>query len=135
MVLVGAAGFEPATSCSQTRGEPIARGGTESLPVAAHGAADVADVQKSQKEAGVRQLFATDLLRTCESLGGGTVEGRVDFADGTLLNVRQVAAYLGLCTATVYKLCSRGGLPHVRVSNAVRVRRGDLAEFLGRNQR
>ena len=47
-----------------------------------------------------------------------------------LLSVRQVAARLGVSTATVYALVERGGLPHVRISNAIRVLPGDLATFL-----
>ena len=41
-----------------------------------------------------------------------------------LLTVRQVAARLGVSTSTVYKLCREGRLPHVRVSNAIRVEPG-----------
>jgi excisionase family DNA binding protein len=47
-----------------------------------------------------------------------------------LLSVRQVAGKLGVCTATVYALCARGALPHVRVLNAIRVAPGDLEEFV-----
>jgi excisionase family DNA binding protein len=38
-----------------------------------------------------------------------------------MLSVREVAARLGVCTSTVYKLCNEGKLAHVRVSNAIRV--------------
>jgi len=51
-----------------------------------------------------------------------------------LLSVRYVAARLGVSTATVYKLVARGALPHVRVSNAIRVRPADLDTFV-ENQR
>jgi excisionase family DNA binding protein len=47
-----------------------------------------------------------------------------------LLSVRQVAARLGVCTATVYALCARGALPCVRVLNAIRVAPGDLEALL-----
>ncbi len=47
-----------------------------------------------------------------------------------LLSVRQVAGQLGVCTATVYALCAKGALPHVRVLNAVRVAPGDLEAFV-----
>ncbi len=43
-----------------------------------------------------------------------------------LLTVREVAAQLGVCTATVYRLCEIGELPHVRISDAIRVRPADL---------
>ena len=44
------------------------------------------------------------------------------------LTVKEIAQHLKVCTATVYKLVDRGVLPHLRVLNAVRVRRGDLEE-------
>jgi excisionase family DNA binding protein len=44
--------------------------------------------------------------------------------------VREVAALLGVCTATVYALCERGELLHVRVSNAIRITRRDLDTFV-----
>jgi len=40
--------------------------------------------------------------------------------------VRQVADRLGVSAATVYALCGRGELAHLRVSNAIRVRVEDL---------
>ena len=47
-----------------------------------------------------------------------------------LLAVGEVAAELGVCTATVYRLCERGDLPHVRIINSIRVRPRDLAAFV-----
>ncbi len=38
-----------------------------------------------------------------------------------LLTVREVAAVLRVCGATVYRLCAKNALEHVRISNAVRV--------------
>ena len=51
-----------------------------------------------------------------------------------LLSVRQVASQLGVCTATVYALCAKGALPHVRVLNAIRVAPSDLEAFLERRR-
>ncbi|RYZ13050.1 MAG: DNA-binding protein [Myxococcaceae bacterium] len=51
-----------------------------------------------------------------------------------LLTVREVAERLAICTATVYRLCERGDLLHVRVSNAIRVRPADVDAFLARGQ-
>ena len=48
----------------------------------------------------------------------------------TLLTAKEVAAILGVCTATVYKLTASGALPHLRVLNAVRVTEEDLERFL-----
>ena len=50
----------------------------------------------------------------------------------TLLTVREVAAYLQVSTATVYELCARGKLRHVRVLNAIRVAPLDLWGLLWR---
>jgi excisionase family DNA binding protein len=44
----------------------------------------------------------------------------------TLLSVREVAAYLAVSTKTVYALCARGKLRHIRVLNAIRVAPEDL---------
>ena len=47
-----------------------------------------------------------------------------------LLSVGEVAARLGVSTATVYKLVERGTLGHVRVSNAIRVDARALEQFI-----
>jgi len=43
-----------------------------------------------------------------------------------LLRVAEVAEQLGICAATVYRLCERGELPHVRIVNSIRIRPADL---------
>jgi excisionase family DNA binding protein len=47
-----------------------------------------------------------------------------------LLTGGEVAATLGVCRATVYKLCERGELPHVRISNAIRFKSGAAEAFI-----
>jgi excisionase family DNA binding protein len=47
-----------------------------------------------------------------------------------LLRVAEVAEHLGVSTATVYKLCEVGALPHVRIVDSIRVRPSDLAVFV-----
>jgi excisionase family DNA binding protein len=47
-----------------------------------------------------------------------------------LLTVREVAAQLHVHPSTVYALCERGALPHLRVSHAIRIRAEDLEAFL-----
>jgi excisionase family DNA binding protein len=49
---------------------------------------------------------------------------------GRLLRVAEVAEQLGVCNATVYRLCESGELPHLRVVNSIRVRPRDLAEYV-----
>ena len=46
------------------------------------------------------------------------------------MSVRQVAAQLGVCTATVYRLFDRGELPHVRILDSIRVAPDDLRRFI-----
>jgi excisionase family DNA binding protein len=47
-----------------------------------------------------------------------------------LLSVRQAAALLGLCTATVYEYCASGKLRHMRVASAIRITSSALEEFV-----
>jgi DNA binding domain, excisionase family len=47
-----------------------------------------------------------------------------------LLTVREVAERLRVRPVTVYRLCERGELAHVRVSNAIRVRPEDVQAFI-----
>jgi excisionase family DNA binding protein len=52
-----------------------------------------------------------------------------------LLTVAEVVEHLGVCNATVYRLCETGDLRHVRVVHSIRIRPQDLAAFLaGRTQ-
>ncbi len=50
-----------------------------------------------------------------------------------LLSVREVARQLRVSTATLYRLCERGELRHVRVSNAIRIAPAHIEGFLHRN--
>jgi len=47
-----------------------------------------------------------------------------------LLSLARVAAQLGVCRTTAYRLCERGELPHIRVSNAIRVSPDAFAAYL-----
>ncbi len=48
-----------------------------------------------------------------------------------LLPVAEVARILGVCDATVYKLCARGHLGHVRILNAIRVPPASVDALVG----
>jgi excisionase family DNA binding protein len=52
-----------------------------------------------------------------------------------LLTVRQVAARLHACRATIYSMVERGDLPHIRIGNAVRFAPSDLVAALERHRR
>jgi len=47
-----------------------------------------------------------------------------------LLSVRDVAAYLNVSTATVYKLAHSGVMPFVRILGSLRFRSKDLESFI-----
>jgi excisionase family DNA binding protein len=53
----------------------------------------------------------------------------------SLLSVRQVAKLLGVCPATVYRLCDQRKLPHFRVLNAIRIDPRAVKAFLSRSRR
>jgi excisionase family DNA binding protein len=50
------------------------------------------------------------------------------------MTVPEVAKRLGVCRSTVYQLCERGELRHLRVSNAIRVPVRALAEYIRRSR-
>lgn len=45
-------------------------------------------------------------------------------------NKRKVAEQLAVPAWRVYQLCEDGELPHVRITNSIRVRPDDLGEFI-----
>ena len=51
---------------------------------------------------------------------------------GKIVSPREAAALLGVNRETIYRLCARGELLHVRVGAALRV---DLAGFLAQRRR
>ena len=68
-------------------------------------------------------------------LDGPATDDEVVQAVGKLLTVRQVAKVLGVCPATVYRLCRRGELAHYRVRNAIRVDLTEVKAMLQRSRR
>jgi len=79
----------------------------------------------SQCLAPVSSPFAAPVLQTSM---GGAASPRVALG---LMRVGEVAERLGVSTATVYALCKRGALRHVRVANAIRVPEAALLAFIG----
>jgi len=55
---------------------------------------------------------------------------RLELPVEPLLSIKEVATQLGVCRAVAYRLCERGELPHVRISNAIRVAAAALAAYL-----
>jgi len=68
----------------------------------------------SHRVAGIRKLSPP--LDKFQDLAPVTLS----FAD-RLLTVREVAGFLRVSTRTVYELCEKGRLQHVRIANAIRV--------------
>src|SRR5262245_61641189 len=63
-----------------------------------------------------------DFVPFPRSLGPSVVQG-------PLLTVREAASYLRVCSDSVYRLCARGIIAHVRVSNAIRIPAAALREL------
>jgi excisionase family DNA binding protein len=75
----------------------------------------------------------------CKSLAASllhkkSTEGERTHWSTPLLSVRETARLLGVCAATVYKLCASGELPHSRILNAIRIVPADLAAFVVRKR-
>jgi excisionase family DNA binding protein len=49
---------------------------------------------------------------------------------GALLTIAEVAQRLRVCNQTVYRLCQRGALVHVRIIDSIRVRPADLDAYI-----
>jgi excisionase family DNA binding protein len=82
-----------------------------------------AESSSSQEIGTFRRNFVSPLSPSFEVISEG---------EGHLLTVREVAARLSVSTATIYALCDRGELPHIRISNAIRISPADLETFLNR---
>jgi excisionase family DNA binding protein len=105
--MVGATGFEPATTCTPS----AVTGRAGSVPTSQGLGKTRGDVPRgtgvSPGFAGDRRSFAASLLL---ALGDADC----------LLTVADVARRLRVSRATVYKLVAEGKLPHVRIGNSIR---------------
>jgi excisionase family DNA binding protein len=52
-----------------------------------------------------------------------------------LLSVKDAAKWLNVRERTVYRLCEKGALAHVRLGNTIRFRPEDLEQFIERYRR
>jgi excisionase family DNA binding protein len=126
LAMVGVAGFEPTTSCSQTAGSAVAGARSGSQGVGMIQERDRAGVQPSQALTANRRDFTSPVLP--RQTGGRRLRS-TDSGD-ELLTIKEIAAQLKISTATVYKLVDSGALRHSRILNAVRVSRRDLHEYV-----
>ncbi len=127
--MVGATGFEPVTTCTPRNagGRPAVT--SPSQPVVNTRVSSNGVVQPSHPVPQDPKIFAASLL-----LGSAPVALKAS-GSGRLLTVRDVEERLGVCRATVYRLCEQGELRVFRFhgSPALRVvplggvgRRGEL---------
>jgi hypothetical protein len=108
---------------------------------------DARDSERSRRRARTSRLasrggsrFSASTARSAAETEAATFEGmaadsEVGRSAWPLLSVRQVAKMLGVCPATVYRLCDRGELPHFRVLNATWIDPGDLKSIVARGRR
>jgi excisionase family DNA binding protein len=111
MISAGWTGLEPAASGVTVRKGGIAGGSSSVQPIKMVQSRPTGRVQKSQRLAPILDGLLTTFLQR-------------------FMTVAQVAERLGVCRSTVYQLCERGELRHVRVSNAIRVPGPALREYL-----
>ena len=106
--------------------EPLAFGFVEDIHVSSNSCKDVqacantgsVSDEKSknvQIHASLSKDFAGSLL------DGMAIASEAHRSFRPLLSVRQVATLLGVCSASVYRLCDQGELLHFRVLNAIRI--------------
>jgi excisionase family DNA binding protein len=116
VTLAGWTGLEPAASGVTARAPGIGGVSSELQTIETIGTADASHADNFQRFA----PFSRSLLTT--------------FLQG-FMTVPETAQRLGVSRPTVYQLCERSELRHVRVSNAIRVPRTAIAEYLRRRLR
>jgi len=121
-------GFEPLTYGSGVALEGSAPVSSASQPVGIIRKGEGGGVQPSHPLAPVRTPFGPMVVQ-----GSSDHQRRLTLVRGgpaRLLTVRDVADWLGVCTAVVYALVADGRLRHLRVSNAIRIAPADLTVFV-----
>jgi excisionase family DNA binding protein len=122
---VGAAGFEPTTPGFGGETRTLVGGSNGTQAVGIVGARGDDGSGGEHGLAANRREFGAHLVPR-SMVGAGLAHERL----GELLTVQEVARTLRVCTATVYRLCERGEIAHLRVSNAIRVAADDLQAYL-----
>jgi len=122
-LVVGETGFEPATPWSRTAIEGFSPRETAIPGVASPGnPEDRSAFQDTQST-------SCDDLRSKICRPGVAIE-KAPGLELPLLSIKEVAAQLGVCRAVAYRLCEDGELPHIRISNAIRVAPAAVAAYL-----
>ena len=115
--------------------EPVAFGFVEGIHVSSNTCKDVQARANTGSVSDEKSQNVQAHASLSKNLAGSLLDGTAtDGEDGRsvrpLLSVRQTAKLLGVCAATVYRLCKRGELPHFRVLNAIRVDIQDVKAIL-----
>ena len=121
--MVGATGFEPATTCTPKLEGAFVPVFTDSqspqvFAIVEDGRSKIA--HSFALNSPDPQSFTTRLLPDFE---------RLILSPGAMMTVREVAAELRVCRATVYKLVARGALGAIRIVNSIRVARTEVDRF------
>jgi excisionase family DNA binding protein len=118
-------GFEPTTFSLGRDARGVPSSGTPSQVVPTIHNLSTSPVHGSQPVTAFTKPFVTRLLP------GGRAGLRLHRGgEEYLLTVAEVADRLGVSTATIYKLCDRGDLVHIRVLNTTRIAPAALAAYL-----
>jgi len=110
--VAGCRGLEPLASGVTVASTRLAGGSSASQPLGTTGTGRVFDSPESQGSTPVFRSLGIPLVSSSGSVLGRTAR---------LLTVREAAAAMRVAPATVYQLCAEARLPHVRISNAIRI--------------
>lgn len=123
VAVVGARGFEPPASWSRSQ-RSVCPGDTILSQTVARGQQTGFNaVQGSRTSPVDTKTFVTHLLP-------GAQAARMSSASEPLMTIAAVSAWLNVSPATVYRLCASGKLPHIRVSNAIRIDPDAVAAYI-----
>ena len=107
----------------------------------------MAGIVSSCKRVQSQRIFATSqdgalyaVARFCSPFHAQDMQGFREptpgVRPGRLITVGEAAGMLRVSTATVYRLCEEGRLPHVRITtHAIRFSSADLAAFVAEGRR
>jgi excisionase family DNA binding protein len=103
-------------SASETEPPGLTERASGSRSLSSRGLASTGDTRNVPPDPINHEKFAASLLPTPSG--------------AELLCPQEVAEQLGVCRATIYNLCKRGKLPHLRVGSSVRLALADVIAAL-----